>query len=123
MRNETDNEKEQQQVSPKDPVASGDNQVAPPEPPKPEKPIIGKETEEDHPEELQASQPNSGSSNSDQVTLPKPPTNERNVLNKDQRNGFFSRDAKKLASLAENIDSTIKNIINSLPGFRRDQNK
>lgn len=118
MRNETDNEKEQQQISPKDPIVSGDNQVAPPEPPKPEKPIIGKETEEDHPKELQASQ-----SNSDQVTIPKPPTNERNVKNEDQRDGFFSRDAKKFASLAENIDSTIKNIINSLPGFRRDQNK
>jgi hypothetical protein len=112
MHNETDKEKEQQQVPPKDPVEPGENLVAPPEPPKPEKPITDKETTEYLPKEPHVSQ-----SNSDQVAPPEPSTNEGSTPLKDKREDIFSRDAKKLASLAENIDSTIKSIINSCPGL------
>lgn len=117
MCNETGNEKEQQQVPPNDPVEPGNNQVAPSEPTKPEKPIIGKETEEDHPEEPQNSQLSSEPSTSDQVTKPEQPTNQ------DQYEGMLSRDAKKFTSLARNVDSTIKKIIDGLSGFGEEVKK
>jgi hypothetical protein len=107
----------QQQVPPKNTIPPGENLVPTTEPPKPEKPIADNETKEDQPEELQTSRPSFGPSNSDQVTAPEQPTNQ------DQHEGMLSRDAKKFTSLARNVDSTIKKIINSLPGFGEEEKK